>query len=70
LIMLSFIMYFFLTQKNNKQLRQERAVLILKNDSLHLLQLKTKNELVLSRRRFDSLAKKKYNASFTFKKRT
>lgn len=44
-------------------------MLILKNDSLHVLQLKTKNELALSRYRFDSVIQKKHKSTNTLKKR-
>ena len=57
------------TIARNKKLTKEKEMLILKNDSLHVLQLKTKNELALSRYRFDSLIQKKRKSTHTLKKR-
>jgi hypothetical protein len=69
LLLLLFAGMVIFTITRNKKLTKEKEMLILKNDSLHVLQLKTKNELALSRYRFDSLIQKKYKSTNTLKKR-
>jgi hypothetical protein len=67
LILFTGLVIFTITLSN--KLVKEKEILILKNDSLHMLQLKTKNELALSKYRFDSMMKKKYHSALTLKKR-
>lgn len=55
-----------LSARRNKTLVKEKEVLILQNDSLHMLQLKTKDELESVQNSFDSISKKN-KKSFTFK---
>jgi hypothetical protein len=69
LLLLLFAGMVIFTIARNKKLINEKEILILKNDSLHVLQLKTKNELALSRYRFDSVIKKKFKSTHTLKKR-
>lgn len=69
-LFLSFSVFSFFMYNQNTALCKEKETLILKNDSLHMLQLKTKNELALFKLRIDSLINKGYKNSFTFKKRT
>ncbi|WP_462260667.1 hypothetical protein [Ferruginibacter sp.] len=69
LLLLLFAGLIIFTIARNKKLTKEKEILILKNDSLHVLQLKTKNELALSRYRFDSMIQKKYKSTNTLKKR-
>ena len=49
---------FFSVDETNKLLK-EKERLILKNDSLHVLQLKTKGELAALRKHLDSVVKSK-----------
>lgn len=55
-----------LSARRNKTLVKEKEALILQNDSLHMLQLKTKDELESIQNSFDSISKKN-KKSFTFK---
>lgn len=69
ILLLLFTGLVIFTITSNKEHTKEKEILILKNDSLHVLQLKTKNELALSRYRFDSMIQKKYKSTHTLKKR-
>ncbi len=69
LLLLLFAGMVIFTITRNKKLTKEKEMLILKNDSLHVLQLKTRKELALSRYRFDSVIQKKYKSTNTLKKR-
>ena len=69
LLLVLFAGLIIVTIARNKKLTKEKEMLILKNDSLHVLQLKTKNELALSMYRFDSMIQKKYKSTNTLKKR-
>lgn len=44
-----------ITAKENVKLRKENELLILKSDSLHMLQIKTKKDLLYSNNKIDSL---------------
>ena len=49
----------FFLALNNRKLLKEKELLILRNDSLQIKQLKTKTELSLAQKRLDSLLKYK-----------
>lgn len=49
----------FIWARENKKLEKEKEELILRNDSLHIIQLKMKNELNVRQNRLDSLFEKK-----------
>jgi len=49
----------FFSVANNKKLVKEKERLILRNDSLHMEQLKIKNDLSIAQNRIDSLSGKK-----------
>ena len=43
--------------RNNKKIKSEKEALILKNDSLHIREIKTKKELLALQKQLDSLMK-------------
>lgn len=53
--------------RHSNKLVAQKEILILKNDSLHVLQIKSRNELELMQTHVDSLSKIKGRKFFTFK---
>lgn len=47
------------TSRDNKKLVKEKEELMLKNDSLHMQQLRTRKEMMFLQARLDSIIKKK-----------
>jgi hypothetical protein len=56
-ILLMFILY--LTMKDKRSLQKEKETLILRNDSLHIIQLEKKKEIQVFQKKLDSLENKK-----------
>jgi len=55
LLAVAAVMLWLTTEKENVKLQKQKEALILKSDSLHMLQLKTKKDLIYSNNKIDSL---------------
>lgn len=55
-LLLSLVVMMLISARENARLKAENEVLILKNDSLHMLQLKTKKDLIYSNNKIDSIS--------------
>lgn len=64
LLVVAAVMLWLTAEKENVKLQKQKEELILKSDSLHMLQLKTKKDLIYSINRIDSL-----HINFSYKKR-
>ena len=51
--------FVLVASKKNSQLKMEKEILILRSDSLHILQIQTNKELVRTQKKLDSLFGKK-----------
>lgn len=58
------VILWLVAERENVMLQKEKKLLMLKNDSLHMLQIKTKKDLIYSNNKIDSL-----HINFTYKKR-
>ncbi len=54
----------FITVRHNKQLKREKEVLLLKNDSLHIEQIQIRKELTTVKKYLDSTLSVKSKYSF------
>ncbi|HPH91190.1 MAG TPA: hypothetical protein PLZ68_10225 [Ferruginibacter sp.] len=55
LLAVTSVLLWLTAEKENMQLQKQKKELILKSDSLHMLQLKTKKDLKYSNNKIDSL---------------
>lgn len=58
------VILWLVAERENVMLQKQQKLLLLKNDSLHMLQIKTKKDLIYSNNKIDSL-----HINFTYKKR-
>lgn len=58
------VILWLVAERENVMLQKQTKQLMLKNDSLHMLQIKTKKDLMYSNNKIDSL-----HINFTYKKR-